>query len=816
MNAPPKKRDYDNSRLAPMLEHALRYAKAGRPVFPCKSSDKTPYTEHGFHDASTDVSQIERWWTEWPDAMIGMPTGKVSGVAVLDVDIEANATGALVKDGRKSLEAVRPGVLATLPDTVFAKTPRGGNHYWFLYEDGFKSRNSIVKDVDLKADGGYVIVPPSRRSDGSVYKFEYPEGLFEIAAAPEWLAYGFRHKNFQTASDREDPAAAEYASQQQRNRSSSSSQPGGDYFRNVNSAALANLDCWVRELFPTAKFQPGTKAWRVSSKDLGRDYEEDLSIHPTGIRDWGPEKGVTAIDLVMDFGGAANALQAADWLCEKCGIDPATLGRRDRGSKHKERSGAEASSNAEGTPSGAALWDPWAEPFAPMFPMETLPDAMARYIDARGTETGACRSAIAMACLATASGALTHEARLYLKPGKNFAVSPRLWVVLVGNPSAKKSPAIDGAVKPLLKHQKTLQAAQWESWRQQQELDEDSKKESGPDLTHFVLSDLTPEALADVLSRQNRGVLLSADELAGWLGAHDRYGAGKGAAAARAIWLTAYNGGYYNLMRIGRRTVPVENLSASIIGGIQPERLRELGSLTSDGLLQRFLPVWMRKPVLDSNKFDTEAWRHWDGIVRSLLEFGAFSTELTPEAQKERERIAELLFDLGQIESEGAAWQGFVGKLAGVWGSLALLLHALWGYRAADRVDEATAKRASRIVEDFVLPHGLAFYRHLVGSADQDNKLIAGWLASWEGQQLKVRDVKMGPRCCRSLTPDEINKRLQPFEAGGWLEPAQPGPWNRQWTVAPGLGERFGAQLERYRAAIALIQEKIRGADEDE
>lgn len=462
----------------------------------------------------------------------------------------------------------------------------------------------------------------------------------------------------------------------------------------------------------------------------------------------------------------------------------------------------------------APLWDPWSEPWTPPFPVDVLPPAVTRYVEARGIETGACRSAIAMACLATASAALTHEARLWLKPGKSFPVSPRLWVVLVGNPSAKKSPVIDGAVRPLLKYQRTLHAKQWEQW-ELEHADDDNKRD-GPNLTHFVLNDQTPEVLVDILSRQPRGVLVSADELAGWLGAHDRYGAGKGAASARAIWLTAYNGGYFNLRRLGRNTIPVENLSVSIIGGIQPERLRELGSLTADGLLQRFLPVWMAKPVLDNNMFDTGAWKGWEDTVQSLLEFGAFSTSLMPEAQKERERVSELLFDLGQVESEGSAWQGFVGKLAGVWGSLALLLHALWGYRAADAVDGVTAKRASRIVEDFVLPHGLAFYRNLLGSAQLENRSIGAFIAGWGGTRITVRDFGRAPRCCRGLGADEITKRLQPFEAGGWLEPTKPGPWNRQWTVTPGLGERFQAQLARHRAAIAAIQEKIRGGQNDD
>jgi len=101
---------------------------------------------------------------------------------------------------------------------------------------------------------------------------------------------------------------------------------GSEFWSNVKSAALANLGSWVPEIFANARFQPGTGAWRISSIDLGRDLEEDLSIHPDGIQDWGIRKGLTAIDLVIEHGGAPDAVAAASWLCEKMGASPEALG----------------------------------------------------------------------------------------------------------------------------------------------------------------------------------------------------------------------------------------------------------------------------------------------------------------------------------------------------------------------------------------------------------------------------------------------------------------------------------------------------------
>ena len=106
-----------------------------------------------------------------------------------------------------------------------------------------------------------------------------------------------------------------------------------NFFRRVNSAALADLPAWVPSLFPGAKYQPGTKAFRVSSCMLGRDLEEDLSIAPNGIVDFGihdmgdTRQGKrTVIDLVIDYGGAPDACAAAFWLCERLGRSRASFG----------------------------------------------------------------------------------------------------------------------------------------------------------------------------------------------------------------------------------------------------------------------------------------------------------------------------------------------------------------------------------------------------------------------------------------------------------------------------------------------------------
>lgn len=108
-----------------------------------------------------------------------------------------------------------------------------------------------------------------------------------------------------------------------------------NFYDRVKAQAITNLSAWVFALFPDAK--PYQDGFRVSSQALGRDLEEDLSILPTGIKDFGahdqgdPQGGKrTPIDLVMEYGQASDAKTAAFWLCQQMGIAPESLGWQTR------------------------------------------------------------------------------------------------------------------------------------------------------------------------------------------------------------------------------------------------------------------------------------------------------------------------------------------------------------------------------------------------------------------------------------------------------------------------------------------------------
>ncbi|MGO3151931.1 MAG: bifunctional DNA primase/polymerase [Galactobacter sp.] len=141
----------------PLSEAAARFAAAGVPVFPCVPGEKRPLVARGFHDATADPGQVAGWWSRWPSANIGIPTGAASGVEVVDVDVHATGTGFPA-----FREAHRQGHAAGWAALV--RTPSGGLHaYYPAHPDRAQSSWQAARaHVDFRGDGGYIIAPPSK------------------------------------------------------------------------------------------------------------------------------------------------------------------------------------------------------------------------------------------------------------------------------------------------------------------------------------------------------------------------------------------------------------------------------------------------------------------------------------------------------------------------------------------------------------------------------------------------------------------------------------------------------------------------------
>jgi len=162
------------------LDVALRCLTRGWPVFPVRTN-KHPLIKWGT-GASTGVKTVTQWWQRWPQALVGVPTGRRSGIIVLDID---------VKGGRNGFDTLAALGLSSLPVTPIAHTRSTGVHVYFACI-AVEIRNSegehgLGVGLDVRGEGGFVVVP----TPDSGYRWD-PECNFNtvpLMPAPAWLGH---------------------------------------------------------------------------------------------------------------------------------------------------------------------------------------------------------------------------------------------------------------------------------------------------------------------------------------------------------------------------------------------------------------------------------------------------------------------------------------------------------------------------------------------------------------------------------------------------------------------------------------------------
>lgn len=590
--------------MTAILDAALTFAARGWPVFPCnsvadKSKGKQPLVARGFKAASTDPETIRAWWREYPDALIGLPTGRDLGAFVVDLDPREDDCETL---WRKLEEHVGAG----LGDPVVAVTQSGGWHLYFAWPDlpqGAKlgNRGGLIRHVDVRGAGGYVIAPPSVMSDGRAYSWrkradgergltEAPAALVDAILRRGVFAPGAPAREEASVPDDRVRRWALAAMEGEVRRAADA--PAGERNETLNRAAfrlgqIAGAGA-LPEAMVRAALEDVASAWPNLKKSRGT-IESGLKA---GIAE--PcDLGAVGVPRMVSAPAPAPAEAAVE----------ADEGRRLVKNQH----------------------DPWLNPdlslldetaAAPLFPSELLGEMWAGWIDERAKAASAPADYVAVSLLACAAGVLANVR--WPVVGAGWSEPSHLWMCLVGHPASGKSPGMGAALALLdraedqmmvgfderVREYKTREAyakVRKELWeravdaaaKQDEEPPKMPTDAEAPDrivLPRIRVADATPEKLAELSAGQPRGLVLVRDEVAGWLGSFDKYG---GAGGDRAFALESWNGGRYGVDRKkAAEPVNVRHLSVGVLGGIQPERLAPIIAGPDDGLVTRFLYAW--------------------------------------------------------------------------------------------------------------------------------------------------------------------------------------------------------------------------------
>jgi hypothetical protein len=464
--------------------------------------------------------------------------------------------------------------------------------------------------------------------------------------------------------------------------------------------------------------------------------------------------------------------------------------------------------------------DPWAEFVGPPFPLQILPAPLTSFVDAEHRAMGADPSALAMAALTVVGSAM--HAETCVRAGEGWDEKPIFWTTLVGPPSAMKSPIIQKVTAPLRKidHQRdAVWRQQFTAWKQTKA----AGTNPGPSPAkpgRLLVQDATHEKIAEILARDPAGSLLVHDELAGWFGSFERYNSGQ---ASRAFYLSSWNGGCFLKDRVGQGArddgaeIRVDNLALGVLGGIQPDRLAALRDLTSDGLLQRFLPVLMRAPERGDESYPVSAaendYAKLIGMVQGT--HPPIRYKFAPDAALVRRGVLDRLFSLEQVDGFPSALIGAIGKLRGYYARFALTLHAAGEHTAmmqgqclapGSDIPRSTAEAAERLLFDFVLPHMFGLYDVIAdaGKERETVRTLASFILANDKNRLRPSDITAGVRKLRGEPHSKIAEWASRFCAMGWLQPeCEKTAIPSAWLVVPGLREHFADRREQARVARA-------------
>jgi hypothetical protein len=655
-----------------LLDEALAYAARGWPVFPC--AGKKPLTPHGFKDASTNPNVIERWWLRHPDANIALATGKDAGVFVIDVD------SGKVPEAAASLLGLEKELGGELPETLESTTGTGGRHLFFAWSESHevRNKNALRPGIDVRGEGGYVILPPSIHPDTKRPYVWFPGRTVTAYAGRACLDFLAPPPKNVAPWERLDPAPPR--------------QPRQALAQLGRTPVLERARKYLRECDPAIQGRGGHNAllWAARAMVVGFDFDDATALellwseyNPRCQPPWDESVEADRRDFERKVGQAraTPSEKRPGWLLDELNLRNSSEALMAIGAASAQALlAASTAKRAETAPTPIDIDLPEVTIMEPTdrkpFPVELFPEPIANFCRAVAESHVVDTSFVALPMLAVAGAAMGNAWRLELKKG--FIAPPILWVALVASSGANKSGPLRDVVRPL----RTVIPP-----------DKIPNAMLNPQGQN-VVSDATLEAVVMRMRDNPRGLLVFRDELAGWAKGFNAYR--KGGGGDEQAWLEFNGGGEYAVDRkTNNERIEIPSASCAIVGGIQPKVLVECfdPQKFSSGLVPRILiacpprtSMYWTEAELDPNAeirwIDAIHWLRatpFDGLDSNRGRFIPRTVFLTPEAKA----CYVGFFDAISLEYDEAAARGdenmqaFLSKARTQAGRLALIHHGL-------------------------------------------------------------------------------------------------------------------------------------------
>lgn len=462
-------------------------------------------------------------------------------------------------------------------------------------------------------------------------------------------------------------------------------------------------------------------------------------------------------------------------------------------------------------------------PEAPSLPAELIPEAFRGWLTDAAERAGVPLEAVAIPAMSGLSAVVGRQAFIRPKKHDDWTTAPNVWGALIMPPGSLKTPAIAEGLRPLgqlaaaagadyeaarveaeastvvleaeiaaikdriTKAAKAGNRADMEAAREELTAKIEEKRDLKVTEHRYMTQDATVEKLGELLQENPRGILVSRDELAGWLKSLDR----AGREGDRQFYLEGWSGnGRFTFDRIGRGTVHIEAMCVTVLGGIQPGALRAYIEEAvsdgggADGLLQRFqLLVWPELPKVFKNVDRVPDRAARDRALRIFqrldkLDAAAFGTDAGDDTVFRFAPDAQELFDAWREELENRllstevqerpAFASHLAKYRSLMPSLALLFH-LVNVAGGEQPGAVTFSAASLAAQwcEFLELHAAKVYA-MEGKMNATHRLAERVQEGDVKDEMPVRDVYRAQ--WRGLHREAtVTGAIADLQALGWL-----------------------------------------------
>lgn len=464
---------------------------------------------------------------------------------------------------------------------------------------------------------------------------------------------------------------------------------------------------------------------------------------------------------------------------------------------------------------------------APEIDMSLIPEVLRDRANEIGVGMG-CDPVIPLfAGIAAVSAAMDARSRLELKP--DFQVPPVLWIMTIGEPADKKSPASGPMFKVFSqlededrpRYAQALQ--QYEALEARHEAarkaylaaatDTDSllsgeipagygEPPPKPAPLKIVVSDITSQKLVRRAVDMPRGMLLYLDEMLSWAKKVMDPRSGE----VRSAWTQSYESTTYEMDRVGAGPIYATNYALTIYGNLQPHVFSDVVTgMSEDGMLQRFIPVMVRPHLAKKGKptRDQTIRNRYEQMLRTVYGLPAMTYSLSPEAAQQFDQFQDW-FEAAKVDERllhsGPIFMTAFGKLEGMVGRLALVWHVMTD-PFTTIVSGETMARVIRLARSYIVPAMRYAYDSELGGVTGLDQWIADYVIQHSDKPvLTLSEIKHSARrqfkTVSTWTQDQlVLQSMYLLEGAKWVARMDDGSdLNKhmaQWAVNPHLKDAF-------------------------